>query len=157
MQGIGWKHRGQHPRCPRCEGQQFAPIQRRIHDGFDDGQPCASTLVKTVHEDSKQRTLEKQERREAIARGEAVPEPSPGENRERVLKDAGRAFQKVAGAAVGGTTSQARRLGSSFGNATPGSNTVGEDRARFNWGQAAKMACMAANACAEMQCGQKRR
>ncbi|KAL7541634.1 hypothetical protein ACHAXR_011079 [Thalassiosira sp. AJA248-18] len=63
---------------------------------------AASTLVQTVHEDSKQRMLEKGEREAAIARGETVQEPSTRENKARVFQDAGRAFQKVAGAAVGG-------------------------------------------------------
>ncbi len=63
---------------------------------------AASQLVQTVHEDSKQRALEKEERAAAIARGETVREPTSRESKERVFQDAARGFQKVAGASVGG-------------------------------------------------------
>jgi hypothetical protein len=58
---------------------------------------AAAALVKTVHEDSTQRVLEKQDRDAAIARGENVPESSSS---ERLLKDAFGAVQKMAAAAA---------------------------------------------------------
>ena len=96
---------------------------------------AASTWVKTVHEDSTKRALERDQRRAAIERGESVEEPTVGETRERLFKDAGRTAQRVAGAAVGGSSAR----------------TNGGDRGQFSWQKAAKLACMAANACSEMQ------
>lgn len=126
---------------------------------------AASTLVKTVHEDSKQRVLERDERRAAIARGEPVPESSARESRDRVFQDAGRAFQKVAGAAVGGggpspSTNRANAMNSFMRDGTAstrGRNSSGGDGGQqgFSWQQAAKLACMAAEACAEMKSASK--
>ena len=109
---------------------------------------AASTLVQTVHEDSKQRVLEREERAERIARGEPVQEPTQRDNRERLFKDAGAAFQKVAGAAVGGGGGGGRRSMNSFS----GNNSTTNDRGGggINWKQAARMACMAAEVCAEL-------
>ncbi|KAL7551870.1 hypothetical protein ACHAWF_015088 [Thalassiosira exigua] len=109
---------------------------------------AASELVKTVHDDSKQRVIETEERKAAIARGEAVPEYSARESRERVFQDAGRAFQRVAGAAVA-PNARSSGMNSYAGNATTGNN--GNNSGRFSWQQAAKLACMAAEACAEMK------
>ena len=61
---------------------------------------AASTLVKTIHEDSTQRVLEKEDRDAAIARGENVPQSNPSDNRERLFKDAVGAVQKMATAAI---------------------------------------------------------
>jgi curved DNA-binding protein CbpA len=61
---------------------------------------AAASLVKTVHEDSTQRVLEKEERDAAIARGENVTQPTPNETRERLIKDAVGAVQKMAVAAA---------------------------------------------------------
>ena len=61
---------------------------------------AAATLVKTVHEDSTQRALEKEDRDAAIARGENVPQPTSSESRERLIKDAVGAVQKMAAAAA---------------------------------------------------------
>ena len=119
---------------------------------------AASQLVETVHEDSKQRVLEKEERKEAIARGESVPEQTPRDNRERLFKDASAAFGKVSGAAVGG----GRRSGSvnSFAgnNSTTRSNNNGSRASGggINWSQAAKIASMAVGVVQEMQSKQGR-
>ncbi|KAL3797770.1 hypothetical protein ACHAWO_000387 [Cyclotella atomus] len=61
---------------------------------------AAATLVKTVHEDSTQRVLEKEDRDAAIARGENVSQPTPDESRERLIRDAIGAVQKMAAAAT---------------------------------------------------------
>jgi len=115
---------------------------------------AASKLVLSVHEDSKQRVLEKEERSAAMARGETVPEFSTSERRERMFKDAGQAFQKMAGAAVGGTstTGKASSENSSSGNRSVNSSSGG-GQGQFSWKEAAKLAAMAASACAEMQRG----
>lgn len=110
---------------------------------------AASKLVQTVHEDSRQRVLEKGERDAAIARGETVSEPKT-DSRERVFKDAGRAFQKVAGAAVGGSSSTGRTSVKSFRGTRSSDENSGCDTG-FSWSQAAKIVTMAASACAEMQ------
>mmetsp|Transcript_10676 Transcript_10676/g.22637 ORF Transcript_10676/g.22637 Transcript_10676/m.22637 type:complete len:300 (-) Transcript_10676:1015-1914(-) len=102
----------------------------------------ASSLVKTVHEDSKQRALEKRERDAAIARGE-VPEPSTRGSRSRAFQDAGSMFQK-AGTSMGGFTSSKR----TSNDVT--SNSEGE-KPQFPWKEAAKLATMAVSACVEMQ------
>mmetsp|Transcript_26725 Transcript_26725/g.57466 ORF Transcript_26725/g.57466 Transcript_26725/m.57466 type:complete len:282 (+) Transcript_26725:95-940(+) len=108
---------------------------------------AASKMVKTVHEDSRQRVLDKEERGAALARGETVPEPSRKESRERVFQDAGRAFQKVAGAAVGGSSSTGRT-----GVKSCSGNNAADNNSGFSWKEAAKLATMAASACAEMKC-----
>eukprot|EP00956_Cyclotella_meneghiniana_P017356 scaffold28201_cov56-Cyclotella_meneghiniana.AAC.2 len=61
---------------------------------------AAASLIQTVHQDSTQRVLEKEDREAAIARGEYVTHPTPGENRERLMKDAVSAVQKMVGAAA---------------------------------------------------------
>jgi len=61
---------------------------------------AAATLVKTVHEDSTQRALEKEERDAAIARGERVSQPTASESRERIIQDAVGAVSKMAAAAA---------------------------------------------------------
>jgi len=116
---------------------------------------AASTLVQTVHEDSKQRVLEREERAERIARGEPVQEPTQRDNRERLFKDAGAAFQKVAGAAVGGGGGGGRRSMNSFS----GNNSTTNDQGGggINWKHAARMACMAAEVCAELGSKNQRR
>ena len=110
---------------------------------------AASTLVETVHEDSKQRVIAKEERKEAIARGESVPEQTPRDNRERLFKDASAAFGKVAGAAAGSFAGN---------NSTTRSNNNGSRASGggINWSQAAKMAAMAVGAVQEMQSKQGR-
>lgn len=120
---------------------------------------AASSFVQTVHEDSKQRVLERNEREAAIARGERVPEPTARESRERLFQDAGRAFQKVAGAAVGGAGGSERiRFSVNSGNnasgrpsARSGNGGGAGEQQGFSWAQAAKLAAMAAGVCAEMQ------
>ena len=107
---------------------------------------AASTLVETVHEDSKQRVIEREERKEAIARGESVTEPTPRDNRERLFKDASAAFSKVSGAAFGN-------------NSTTRSNNNGSRASGggINWSQAAKLlAAQAVGAVQEMQSKQGR-
>jgi len=101
---------------------------------------AASALVETVHEDSQQRVIEKEERKEAIARGESVQEQTPRENRERLFKDASAAFGKVA-TAVAGNNSTTRS----------NNNTSRASGGGINWSQAAKMASMAVGAVQEMQ------
>ena len=106
---------------------------------------AASRLVQTVHEDSQQRMLERGEREAAIARGETVQGPS---SRERVFQDAGRAFQKVASAAVGGGTSAS----SSSRQSSVTSNNAGDRRqGQFSWRQAAEVFKMAVDMCSDMQ------
>ena len=114
---------------------------------------AASTLVQTVHEDSKQRVLEREDRAERIARGEPVQEPTQKDNRERLFKDAGAAFQKVAGAAVGGGGGGRRSMNSFAGN----NSTTNDQGGGINWKQAARMACMAAEVCAELGSKSQRR
>ncbi len=108
---------------------------------------AASTLVQTVHEDSQQRMLERGEREAAIARGETVQGPSSRDSRERVFQDAGRAFQKVASAAVGGTSAS-----SSSRQFSATSNNAGVLRqGQFSWRQAAEVVKMAVDICSDMQ------
>ncbi len=117
---------------------------------------AASKLVQTLHEDSQQRMLERGEREAAIARGETVQGPTSRENRDRVFQDAGRAFQKVASAAMGGgasaSSSSARQCS---GNEAPTSNNLWATGVRrqgqFSWRQAAEVVKMAADICSEMQ------
>ncbi|KAL7493219.1 hypothetical protein ACHAWT_002259 [Skeletonema menzelii] len=98
---------------------------------------AASSLVQSVHTDSQQRFLERQEREAAISRGESVPEPV---TRDRVFKDAKNSAQKVAQAAFGGSSSSSNAT--TYVNNGRGSGV--------SWGQAAKLAAMAAGAMAEM-------
>ena len=103
---------------------------------------AASAFVKTVHEDSTQRALERREREAAIKRGEKAPEPPA---RGSAFRDAGQAFQNM-GASMGGaaTSGEARsREARANGN-------VGE-RPQFPWREALKLAGMAVTACVEMQ------
>ena len=104
---------------------------------------AASTLVETVHEDSKQRVIDKEERKEAIARGESVQEQTPRDNRERLFKDASAAFGKVATAAA---------FAGNNSTTTSNNNNGGGG---INWSQAAKMAAMAVGAVQEMQSKQQ--
>jgi len=104
---------------------------------------AASQLVETVHEDSKQRVIDKEERKEAIARGESVPEQTPRDNRERLFKDASAAFGKVTSAAINN-------------NSTSNNNGSRASGGGINWSQAAKMASMAVGAVQEMQSKQGR-
>ena len=104
---------------------------------------AASTLVETVHEDSKQRVIDKEERKEAIARGESVQEQTPRDNRERLFKDASAAFGKVTSAAINN-------------NSTSNNNGSRASGGGINWSQAAKMASMAVGAVQEMQSKQGR-
>jgi len=110
---------------------------------------AASSLVQSVHTDSQQRVLERREREAAIARGESVPEPTTTETRERLFKDAKNTAQKVAEAAFGGASSS-----STSSNATTCANNG--RGSGMSWGQAAKLAAMAAGAMAEMQSTQRR-
>lgn len=103
---------------------------------------AASSLVESVYTDSQQRVLEREDREVRIARGESVKEPTATETRERLLKDAINTAQKVAGDAFGGAS---QSLGASSACAN-GGRTSG-----VSWGQAAKLAAMAAGAMAEMQ------
>ena len=121
---------------------------------------AASTLVKSLHEDSTQRVIEKDERDAAIARGESVPEHTAGEGKERILKDAIGLFQKVAAAACSGVCSgnggsvniQFGRRGNA--NSAESSTKTGggnDGSTRMSWSQTAKFATMAAGAAAEMK------
>lgn len=121
---------------------------------------AASTLVKSLHEDSTQRVIEKDERDAAIARGESVPEHTAGEGKERILKDAIGLFQKVAAAACSGVCSgnggsvniQFGRRGNA--NSAESSTKTGggnDGSTRISWSQTAKFATMAAGAAAEMK------
>lgn len=117
---------------------------------------AASTLVKTVHEDSKQRALEKREREAAIARGETVPESFTRGNRERVFQGMGKAFQNM-GTSMGGssTTTQTNentaRGADENGQYPENTARGGGEKGQFPWKEAAKLATMAVSACVEMQ------
>jgi len=102
---------------------------------------AASSLVQSVHTDSQQRVLDREERDAAIARGESVPEPV---TRDRIFKDAKNTAQKVAEAAFGGASS-------TTSNTTTFATTNNSRGSGMSWGQAAKLAAMAAGAAAEMQ------
>jgi hypothetical protein len=125
---------------------------------------AAGSLVQAVHEDSKQRALERRERDAAIARGETPSAREvPVATRERVFQDAGRAFQRAAGAAVSGGAgvgSRGRTIdgASSYAGSesTADSNGRGlaqnaDGRGRFSWTQAAELVLEAVSVCAEMQ------
>ena len=101
---------------------------------------AASSLVQSVHTDSQQRVLERQEREAAISRGESVPEPTATDTRERLFKDAKNTAQ-VAGSAFSGASSSANTT-------TCVNNGRGSS---VSWAQAANLAAMAAGALAEMQ------
>ena len=105
---------------------------------------AASSLVESVYTDSQQRVLERDEREALRQRGEDVQEPSSSETRDRLFKDATKTAQKVAGAAFGGGSITS----SSNATSCPNSNSRGSG---LSWGQAAKLAAMAAGAMAEMQ------
>ena len=109
---------------------------------------AASSLVQSVHTDSRQRVLEREEREAAVARGESIPEPSATDKRDRLFKDAKNTAQKVAEAAFGGGAS------SSTNSATYTNMNYSNNNGRgsgMTWGQAAQLAAMAAGAVAEMQ------
>ena len=108
---------------------------------------AAASLVQTVHEDSTKRMVEKEERESRIARGEKVEEPSPSEGRERLMKDALGAVQKMAAAAAAFATplseDEMRQRGGSSGyqhnspfqrNMTFGNN----GSVRFSFGNGAR-------------------
>lgn len=106
---------------------------------------AASSLVESVYTDSQQRVLERDEREALRQRGEDVQEPSSSETRDRLFKDATKTAQKVAGAAFGGGSI------TSSANATSCPNSNSSRGSGLSWGQAAKLAAMAAGAMAEMQ------
>lgn len=106
---------------------------------------AASALVKTVHDDSTQRVLEKREREAANARGE-VPKPPTKTSRNSVFDDAGDMFQRM-GTSMGGVSFTKQRTGN---NQNARSNTGGE-KEQFPWREAAKVTMMAVSACVEMQ------
>lgn len=110
---------------------------------------AASSLVESVYTDSQQRVLERDEREALRQRGEDVQEPSSSETRDRLFKDATKTAQKVAGAAFGGGSITS----SSNATSCPNSSSRGSG---LSWGQAAKLAAMAAGAMAEMQKSSRR-
>lgn len=112
---------------------------------------AASRLVQSVHEDSQQRMIERRERDGAIARGETVQGPSLRESRERVFQDAGRAFQNVASAAMGGSGAAGASVPSSARHfsATSGVRRQGQ----FSWRQSAEVVKMAVDICSDLQQG----
>lgn len=125
---------------------------------------AAGGLVQAVHEDSKQRALERRERDAAIARGEtSSAREEPVATRERVFQDAGRAFQRAAGAAVTGgagvgSRGQTRDGASSFRGSESTADSSGRGlaqnanvRGQFSWTQAAELVMEAVSVCAEMQ------
>ena len=115
---------------------------------------AASTLVKSVHEDSVQRVLEKEERDAAIARGESVPRHSASQGRDRMLQDAVKTFQKVAEAAMCGVSSsnvQARMNSSSGNNNNATTSNNAGSNGKISWEHVVNFATMAADAVAEMQ------
>jgi hypothetical protein len=111
---------------------------------------AAGSLVLAVHEDSKQRVLERREREEAMSRGgngasrEGTTASRMG--RERVFRDAGKAFQKAAGEAVSG-------MGTGGGVASRRDGGEGGDcgGGRFSWAKAAELVLEGVRVCAEMQ------
>jgi len=108
---------------------------------------AASKLVQTVHEDSTQRALENRERSAAIARGEKIPDTPKRDGREQIFKDASKVFQKVAGVAVGGGVSSST---GQFNVRSCAASKSTNNSTGFSWGEAAKIAVMAATACAEL-------
>lgn len=120
---------------------------------------AASTLVKSVHADSRQRVLEREEREARIRRGEAVEEPRVDE-RERIIKDVFGTVRRVAEAAImggcgggcgEGSTSGPSSFDGNDNNYDRGNNGNSNNRGGMSWGQAVKFAGMAANVVAEMQ------
>lgn len=113
---------------------------------------AAGSLVQAVHEDSKQRVLERRERDAAIARGETEARlPTSRESRDRVVQDAGRAFQRAAGAAVSGTGVGFHGRTRTTDNSDGGVTQNADGRGRFSWAQAAELVLEAVSVCAEMQ------
>lgn len=97
---------------------------------------AAATLVKTVHEDSTQRVLEKEERAAAIARGEPVSQPSACQNRERLFQDAVGAVQKMAAAAASCAIPSSQNMSSSQGRTNP--LFANNGNVRFSFGSGTK-------------------
>ena len=116
---------------------------------------AAGSLVQAVHEDSKQRVLERRERDAAIARGETTARvPTSRESRDRVVQDARRAFQRAAGAAVSGTGAgfHGRTFAGSEAtadNISGGATQNADGRGRFSWAQAAELVLEAVGVCTE--------
>lgn len=112
---------------------------------------AASKLVQTVHDDSKQRMLERGEREAAIARGETVQGLSSNVCKERVLQDAGRTLQKIASAALGGCSGGVS--GSSSGKRCSGKDESSTNavQQKVSWRQAAEVVKMALDVCSDMQ------
>lgn len=124
---------------------------------------AAGRLVREVHEDSKQRTIERREIDAAIARGEIPTQETM--SRDRVYQDAGKAFQRAAGAAVIGTatsdmasTTSSRRgrtngMNNFTGNKEATDSGGGSQRQGrgFSLAQAAELACGAARIYEAMQ------
>ncbi|KAL3796862.1 hypothetical protein HJC23_008815 [Cyclotella cryptica] len=77
---------------------------------------AAATLVKTLHEDSTQRVLQREERAAAIARGEPVTQHSATQNRERLFQDAIGVVQKMAAAAASCAMPSSQNMSSSQGS-----------------------------------------
>ncbi|KAL7462618.1 hypothetical protein ACHAXS_002997 [Conticribra weissflogii] len=121
---------------------------------------AASTLVKSVHEDSRLRVLEREEREARIRRGEAVEEPRVDE-RERIIKDVFGTVRRVAEAAImGGCGGGGCGEGGISGSSSLDGNEYDHDRGNsgnsnnrggLSWGHAVKFAGMAANVVAELQ------
>ncbi|KAL3792997.1 hypothetical protein ACHAW5_009181 [Stephanodiscus triporus] len=113
---------------------------------------AAGSLVQAVHEDSKQRVLERRELDAAIARGETAARlPTSRESRDRVVQDAGRAFKRAAGAAVSGTGVGFHGRTRTTDNSDGGVTQNADGRGRFSWAQAAELVLDAVSVCAEMQ------
>ena len=124
---------------------------------------AAGRLVREVHEDSKLRTIERREIDAAIARGEMPTQETM--SRDRVYQDAGKAFQRAAGAAVIGTaasamasTTSSRRertngVNNFAGNEAATDSGGGSQRQGrgFSLAQAAELACEAARIYEAMQ------
>ncbi|KAL3826984.1 hypothetical protein ACHAXA_000048 [Cyclostephanos tholiformis] len=111
---------------------------------------AAGSLVMAVHEDSKQRVLERKEREAAIARGGGGARvPTSCEGRERVFRDAGRAFQRAAGAAMSGTGTGG--VGSRNNGGVGMARNADGGGGRFSWAQAAELVLEGVRVCAEMQ------
>jgi curved DNA-binding protein CbpA len=116
---------------------------------------AAGRLVREVHEDSKQRTIERREIDAAIARGETPTQETM--SRDRVYQDASKAFQRAAGAAVIGTASSAmasttssRRERTNEAASDSGGGSQRQGRG-FSLAQAAELACEAARIYEAMQ------
>ena len=124
---------------------------------------AAGRLVREVHEDSKLRTIERREIDAAIARG-GIP-TQERMSRDRVYQDAGKAFQRAAGAAVIGTAASAMASTTSsrrertngennFAGNEAATDSVGGSQRQgrsFSFAQAAELACEAARIYEAMQ------